>query len=402
MLKGKKILLGVTGSIAAYKAAYLTRLLVKEGAEVKIILSDSAKDFVTPLTLSTLSGNPVYSNFTDGNQGEWNNHVELALWADMMLIAPATANTLAKCARGICDNLLLATYLSARCPVIFAPAMDLDMYRHGSTLANLDLLKSYGNYIIEPEEGELASGLVGKGRLAEPESIVAFIKAYFKPKVDFSGKKVMLTAGPTQESIDPVRYISNHSSGKMGFALTEAFRDAGAEVTLICGPVSIPKPTGVKIIDVRSAQDMFEAAEACFSATDLAVYVAAVADYTPAMVSDKKLKKSDNELVVELKRTPDIASILGKQKRSDQLAIGFALETDNALENAKDKLKRKNLDLIVLNSLQDEGSGFRYDTNRITVVNCFGDIQRYSLKSKKEVARDILMEIGKLTQKENQ
>jgi phosphopantothenoylcysteine decarboxylase/phosphopantothenate--cysteine ligase len=394
VLKNKKILLGVTGSISAYKAAFLVRLLVKEKAEVKVIMTDAASEFIAPLTLSTLSGHPVLTEFTKGKSGEWNNHVELALWADVFLIAPASANTLAKCAHGVCDNLLIATYLSAKCPVVFAPAMDLDMYQHGSTKANLKLLQSFGNKIIEAETGELASGLVGQGRLAEPEHIVDFLRKSFEPKFNFAGKKVLVTAGPTQEAIDPVRYISNHSSGKMGYAIAECFRDSGAEVELISGPTALARPDGMNVTAVSSAQEMFDAAEKLFSDCDIAVFVAAVADYTPVVVSDKKIKKSDSDLKIELKKTPDIAALLGKKKRKDQFAVGFALETDNVKENALAKIQKKNLDMIVLNSLQDQGAGFRYDTNKITIINRDGSEKEFSLKSKDEVAADILAEIG--------
>ena len=395
VLKGKKILLGISGSISAYKSAFLVRLLVKEGALVKVIMTDAAKEFISPLTLSTLSNNPVVSDFTRGEQGEWNNHVELGLWADFFVIAPASANTLAKCANGICDNLLIAAYLSAKCPVIFAPAMDMDMYRHGSTIENLRKLRSYGNQIIEAEHGELASGLVGQGRLAEPEHILSYLSTLSKGNTVFTGKNVLITAGPTQEAIDPVRYISNHSSGKMGYAVAGAFRDSGAQVTLISGPTSLTRPSGMQVVDVISAQEMFEAASDQFETADIVIFVAAVADYTPAAVADRKLKKKDSELSIALKRTHDIAGELGQRKRKGQIAVGFALETDNAVENALGKLERKNLDLIVLNSLQDQGAGFRYDTNKITIVHRDGAVAEFELKSKKEVAQDILAEIEK-------
>lgn len=399
MLSNKKILLGITGSISAYKAAFLVRLLVKEEAEVKVIMTDAAKDFISPLTLATLSKNPVLSDFTKGSHGEWNNHVELGLWADLMLIAPASANTLAKCAHGICDNLLVAAYLSAKCPVVFAPAMDLDMYQHGSTQVNLSKLISYGNHIIEAESGELASGLVGQGRLAEPEHIVDALPTFFTSESHFTNKRVLITAGPTQEAIDPVRFISNHSSGKMGYAIAKAFRNAGARVQLVSGPVSITPPIGVEILKVKSAQEMFEHTKSLFGGAEIIVYVAAVADYTPQEVADKKLKKTDDNLSIELKRTPDIAGLLGKLKTNDQIAVGFALETDNARQNAQKKLEKKNLDMIVLNSLQDSGAGFRYDTNKITVVHRNGEAVEYSLKTKDEVAGDILAEIEKILKK---
>ncbi len=389
-LKNKKIVLGVSGSIAAYKSALLVRLLVKEGAEVKVIMTESAKDFITPLTLSTLSKNPVLSNFTKGDSGEWNNHVELGLWADLMIIAPASANTLAKCANGICDNLLIATYLSAKCSVFFAPAMDLDMYKHPSTIENIRKLTSYGNQIINAEFGELASGLVGEGRLAEPEQIVHELTRHFSKIPVFQGKKVLITAGPTQEPIDPVRFISNHSSGKMGFAIAEAFEMAGAEVTLVSGPVSITSPKGVKVEKVQSAQQMFEATAKYFTESDIVVLSAAVADYTPLHVADKKIKKKEDVFNIELTKTTDIAAMLGQQKKTGQIIVGFALETDNEFENAKGKLERKNFDFVVLNSLQDNGAGFRYDTNKIKIIDREGNVFDFDLKTKKEVAQDIL------------
>lgn len=389
-LKDKKIVLGVTGSIAAYKAALLVRLLVKEGAQVQVILTESAKAFITPLTLSTLSKNPVLSAFSKNETGEWNNHVELGLWADAMLIAPASAHTIAKCANGIADNLLVATYLSARCPVFFAPAMDLDMYKHQSTLNNLEKLVSYGNSIINAEYGELASGLVGEGRLAEPEHIVNELRRHFLQKPVLKSKKVLITAGPTQEPIDPVRFISNHSSGKMGFAIAEAFYMAGAEVTIVSGPVAIQAHAGIKVEKVFSAQQMFEAVEKHFSASHIVILAAAVADYTPMHVADKKIKKKEDVFNIELTKTVDIAATLGKQKQNRQLIVGFALETDNELENAKGKLERKNFDFIVLNSLQDKGAGFRYDTNKIKILDNEGNQYDFDLKPKQEVAEDIL------------
>ncbi len=389
-LKDKKIVLGVTGSIAAYKAALLVRLLVKEGAQVRVILTEAAKEFITPLTLATLSKNPVLSAFSKDETGEWNNHVELGLWADAMLIAPASAHTIAKCANGIADNLLVATYLSARCPIFFAPAMDLDMYKHPSTLHNLEKLVSYGNGIINAEYGELASGLVGEGRLAEPEHIVYELRRHFLQKPSLKGKKVLVTAGPTQEPIDPVRFISNHSSGKMGFAIAEAFYMAGAEVTVVCGPVSILTPAGIKVEKVSSAQQMYEAAEKYFGESDIVILAAAVADYTPVHVADKKIKKKEDVFTIELTKTIDIAATLGKQKQAKQVIVGFALETDNELENAKGKLERKNFDFIVLNSLQDKGAGFRYDTNKIKILDKEVNQYDFELKPKQEVAEDIL------------
>ncbi|MFD2520770.1 bifunctional phosphopantothenoylcysteine decarboxylase/phosphopantothenate--cysteine ligase CoaBC [Emticicia soli] len=389
-LRDKKIVLGVTGSIAAYKAATLVRLLVKEGAQVKVILTEAAQGFITPLTLSTLSKNPVLSAFSNNETGEWNNHVELGLWADAMLIAPASAHTIAKCANGIADNLLVATYLSARCPVFFAPAMDLDMYKHPNTLSNLEKLVSYGNSIINAEYGELASGLVGEGRLAEPEHIVYELRRHFLQKPVLKSKKVLITAGPTQEPIDPVRFISNHSSGKMGFAIAEAFYMAGADVTVVSGPVAIQAPAGIKVEKVFSAQQMFEAVEKHFSESHIVILAAAVADYTPMHVADKKIKKKEDVFNIELTKTVDIAATLGKQKQNRQLIVGFALETDNELENAKGKLERKNFDFIVLNSLQDKGAGFRYDTNKIKILDKEGNQYDFDLKPKQEVAEDIL------------
>jgi phosphopantothenoylcysteine decarboxylase / phosphopantothenate---cysteine ligase len=389
-LKNKKILLGVSGSIAAYKSALLIRLLIKEGAEVQVIMTDSAKDFITPLTLATLSKNPVLSSFTKGDSGEWNNHVELGLWADVMVIAPASAHTLAKCANGIADNLLIATYFSARCPVFFAPAMDLDMYKHPSTLDNLRKLQSYNNEIIQAEHGELASGLVGEGRLAEPEHIVHSLERHFAKNEMLKGKKVLITAGPTQEPIDPVRFISNHSSGKMGYAIAEAFEMAGCEVRLVSGPVSIPQPIGINIEKVQSAREMYDAAAQYFDESDIIILSAAVADYTPAVVADKKIKKKEDHFNIELTKTIDIAATLGKHKRAGQIIVGFALETDNEFENAKGKLERKNFDMVVLNSLQDKGAGFRYDTNKVKIIDREGNIHDFDLKTKKEVAQDIL------------
>jgi phosphopantothenoylcysteine decarboxylase / phosphopantothenate---cysteine ligase len=389
-LKNKKILLGVTGSIAAYKAALLVRLLVKDGAEVRVIITEAAKEFITPLTLSTLTKNPVLSKFVKNETGEWNNHVELGLWADLMLIAPATANTIAKCANGIADDLLVATYLSVKCPVFFAPAMDLDMYRHPSTLENLRKLQTFGNIIIDAEYGELASGLVGEGRLAEPEHIIRLLRGFFSKNETLKGKKVLITAGPTQEPIDPVRFISNHSSGKMGYAIAEAFEAAGAVVTLISGPVSMKASANIKIEKVVSAKQMYEATERQFANNQVVILAAAVADYTPVYVADKKIKKKESTFNIELTKTIDIAATLGKQKKAGQIIVGFALETDNELENAKSKLERKNFDMIVLNSLQDSRAGFRYDTNKVKIIKRNGEIFDFPLKTKDEVAIDIL------------
>ncbi len=394
--------MGVTGSISAYKTALIVRLLIKEGAEVKVIMTASAKEFISPLTLSTLSKNPVLSEFTKGQNGEWNNHVELGLWADVFLIAPASANTLAKCANGICDNLLIATYLSAKCPVVFAPAMDLDMYKHGSTLKNMEILKSFGNTIIEAESGELASGLIGQGRLAEPEHIMDILPAILNPNQTFKGKRVVITAGPTQEAIDPVRFISNHSSGKMGYEIGKALRNFGAKVTIVSGPVNLNKPHGIEVISVSSAQEMYEEVNTLNHGADILIFVAAVADYAPLKVSDKKIKKKEGEMSIELKRTTDIAGTLGKLKARNQISVGFALETDNAKENALRKLESKNLDMIVLNSLQDKGAGFRYDTNKITIVKRNGELTEFPLKSKSEVALDILSKLEEVMQSKNE
>lgn len=391
LLQQKKIILGVTGSIAAYKAAFLTRLLVKEGAEVQIIMTDAAKEFIPPLTLATLAKRPALSDFIKNDAGEWNNHVDLGLWADALVIAPATAHTLSKCANGLCDDLLTAVYLSARCPVFFAPAMDLDMYQHGSTLANLQKLTNYGNHILDAEHGELASGLTGTGRMAEPEHIIVALKKYFAQIPALKGKKILITAGPTQEAIDPVRYISNHSTGKMGYAIAQAFAQAGAEVTLVSGPTAQPLPdASVKLIQVRSAQEMYEASREAFLTADALILSAAVADYTPAHPADRKIKKKESHFNIELTKTVDIAATLGQQKRKGQIIVGFALETDNEFDNAVGKLKSKNLDLIVLNSLNDKGAGFAYDTNKITVIEASGTVHHFDLKSKTEVAQDIL------------
>jgi phosphopantothenoylcysteine decarboxylase/phosphopantothenate--cysteine ligase len=394
MLKNKKILLGITGSIAAYKTAFLTRLLVKAGAEVKVIMTEAATTFITPLTLATLSKNPVFIYFEKPETGEWNNHVELGLWADVMVIAPVTAHTLGKMAHGICDNLLTATYLSARCPVFFAPAMDLDMYQHGSTRHNLEKLQTYGNHLIPAETGELASGLSGEGRMAEPEHIVNFLEKFFQEKQVLSGKKVLITAGPTYEHLDPVRFIGNHSTGKMGYAIAESFANQGAQVFLVSGPtyLTISHPN-IELIKVMSAQQMYEACAKVFAESDITVLSAAVADYRPATVAEQKIKKKDAEFDLQLVKTIDIAATLGKEKKNSQIMVGFALETENELDNAKQKLERKNLDMIVLNSLQDKGAGFGYDTNKITVIEKTGKITRSDLKTKKEIAEDIVKQV---------
>lgn len=390
MLAGKKILVGVTASIAAYKAAIFVRLLIKSGAEVKVVMTDAAKDFITPLTLATLSKNPVYSQFTTGDQGEWNNHVELGLWADLMVIAPASANTIGKMANGLCDNLLLATYLSARCPVMVAPAMDLDMYQHPSVQNNLEKLRSFGHQVIDAEDGELASGLSGVGRLAEPEHLIEALETFFVSKKKLSGKKVLITAGPTYEAIDPVRFIGNHSTGKMGYALAAEASNAGAEVQMISGPTALNTPNGVKITHVRSGQEMFEATKNHFQNADIIIFAAAVADYTPTTVADQKIKKAGDALNLTLKKSIDIAQSLGAEKTEHQFTVGFALETENELAHAQEKIKKKNFDLIVLNSLNDDGAGFGHPTNKITLIDKANNIQHFELKTKKEVAKDII------------
>lgn len=389
MLTGKKIILGITGSIAAYKTAFLVRSLVKSGAEVRVIATRSALDFVTPLTLSTLSNNPVYSEYLKNEQGEWVNHVEMGLWADLMVVAPATANTLSKMAHGQCDNLLMAIYLSARCPVMFAPAMDLDMYKHRSTQSNISQLQGFGNLLIPPGTGPLASGLSGEGRMAEPEEIHAHIVNFFAGSQPLIGKKVLITAGPTYEAIDPVRFIGNRSSGKMGFALARACKEAGAQVVLISGPSSQPTPEGVERINVESAAEMYEATITRFDEADWSIFSAAVADYRPAWIADQKIKKQDASLRIELQPTIDILAAAGKLKKAHQRIIGFALETENALENAKQKLNRKNADLIVLNTLADDGAGFGTDTNKVTLVSKEKAVE-LPLASKQEIAHQIV------------
>jgi phosphopantothenoylcysteine decarboxylase / phosphopantothenate---cysteine ligase len=391
MLDGKKILLGVSGSIAAYKAALLTRILVKNGAQVKTIMTSSAKEFITPLTLSTLSKNPVLSQFVKNENGEWNNHVELGLWADLMLIAPASANTISKLANGICDNLLSATYLSARCPVFIAPAMDLDMYQHPSIKANLEKLKHFGNHIIDAESGELASGLHGTGRMAEPENILKVLRNYFNTNLPLTGKQVLITAGPTYEAIDPVRFIGNSSSGKMGYAIAETMAQKGAKVVLVSGPADLHvQHPNINLIKIRSAAEMYQSCMQYFPDCHIAVLAAAVADYTPKITYDQKLKKKDDNLSIELIKTQDIAFSLGKIKTSQQFTTGFALETENEHLNALEKLKSKNFDLIVLNSLNDQGAGFGHDTNKISIIDKDNKTLKFGLKPKKEVALDIV------------
>ena len=388
MLKNKKILLGITGSIAAYKAAVLTRLLVKAGAEVKIVMTSSAKGFVTPLSLSTLSKNPVLADLTENDS--WANHVMLGRWADVMLIAPLSCNTLAKMASGLCDNLLMAVYLSAICPVVVAPAMDEDMWHHGSTKNNLKTLKTFGNHIIPVENGELASGLVGEGRMAEPETIVNWLHGFFLNENELYGKKILITAGPTYEQIDPVRFIGNHSSGKMGVAIAEEMKKRGGDVTLVLGPSDIQVNGGINTIHVISAADMFNACEKIFPSVDIAIMSAAVADYTPLQPAKEKIKKTENDLAIPLTKTKDILKTLGELKTKDQILVGFALETNNEKENALQKLQSKNADMIVLNSLQDPGAGFGHDTNKITIFDKAGKVYPFDIKSKKEVARDIV------------
>jgi phosphopantothenoylcysteine decarboxylase/phosphopantothenate--cysteine ligase len=394
MLKGKKIILGVSGSIAAYKAATLVRLLVKQGATVKVVMTHDAHDFITPLTLATLSKNPVISNFKANAEGEWNNHVELGLWADMLLMAPATANTIAKMANGLCDNILLATYLSARCKTYIAPAMDLDMYAHPATQINLQKLNDFGNTVLPVAEGELASGLMGKGRMLEPDEIVTFLLNDTSISLKLKGKKVLVTAGPTYESIDPVRFIGNHSSGRMGFALAEVFARQGAIVTLISGPTDLHQQhANIKRIDVTSAEDMFNQTVKAFAKSDIAVMSAAVADYTPEKVSITKIKKSGDELHLKLKKTKDILAELGRKKLKKKVLVGFALETDNEVNNAIKKLHAKNLDFIVLNSLRTKGAGFGHTTNKVSIIDRNGTQTNFNLKSKSEVALDIVNKI---------
>lgn len=394
MLKGRKILVGVTGSIAAYKAAIFVRLLTKAGAEVKVIMTNAAKDFISPLTLATLSKNPALSEFTKGKDGEWNNHVELGLWADLFVVAPASANSIAKMANGLCDNLLLATYLSARCPVMFAPAMDLDMYQHPSVQSNMKKLQGFGNILIEANHGELASGLVGQGRMSEPEELLEAISIFFDQNAPLKGKKVLITAGPTYEAIDPVRFIGNYSSGKMGFAIALEAAKNGAEVTLVSGPthLEINHPL-IHIVNVKSGQEMFEACEKAYASSNINIFAAAVADYAPSYPTDQKIKKKSENFEVAMSKTIDIAKTLGAKKSKDQLNIGFALETNDELNNAKNKIEAKNFDLIVLNSLQDKGAGFGHDTNKISLIDKANNIQHFELKTKAEVAKDIIRTI---------
>jgi phosphopantothenoylcysteine decarboxylase/phosphopantothenate--cysteine ligase len=403
MLKGKNILIGVTGGIAAYKTATIIRLLVKEGAAVKVIMTGHAREFITPLTLATLSKNPVLADFFDPGDGRWNSHIDLGLWAHLYLIAPATANTIGKMAGGIADNLLLTTYLSARCPVFIAPSMDMDMLNHISVRKNIGILNNAGNRILEPVSGELASGLTGKGRMAEPEDIVKEIIDFFTKKKTYKplkGKHVLINAGPTREPIDPVRFISNYSSGKMGIALANAAAEYGADVQLVLGPVNVlPSDNSIRVIGVNTAAEMAEECTTRFPACEIAILAAAVSDFSPGNFNYLKMKRSAGGMNLILKPTADIAVMLGKSKKPSQIVAGFALETDNEIENAISKLVRKNLDLIILNSLADKGAGFGYDTNRITIIDKYNNIDKFELKSKEEAARDILDKIVSMIEK---
>ncbi len=398
-LHGKKIILGVSGSIAAYKAAVLLRLLMKEGCEVRVIMTHSAKDFVSPLTFSTLSHHPVASDVHQDE--EWTNHVEWGLWADAMVIAPATAHTIARCACGLASDMLTATYLSARCPVFFAPAMDLDMWQHPSTKENISKLQSYGNFILDVGNGELASGLIGPGRLAEPEEIKDFLSDFFRIQQDFKDTSILVNAGPTYEAIDPVRYIGNHSTGKMGVAIAEEFSNRGAEVTLVLGPESVlPKDDRITVLHVTSADDMLETCLQVFEKTDVAILAAAVADYKPAQIANEKIKKDNQKLSLELVRTPDIAASIGKIKKAGQILVGFALETNNGREHALQKMVKKHMDMIVLNNPRDAGAGFGHDTNKVTFLFPNNKEQHFELKSKQKVAFDIAEAVHKMI-KEN-
>ncbi len=393
MLRGKKILLGITGSIAAYKATFLVRELIKAEAEVKVILTRASLDFVTPVTLSTLSKNPVITDFyIEKTSGEWVNHVDLGLWADLLLIAPASANTLAKMNKGVSDNILLTTFLSARCPVWVAPAMDLDMYAHPATIQNLKDLATKNVYVLESQEGELASGLVGKGRMQEPEDIIAAVKEFFEPKSNLKGKKVLITAGPTKENIDPVRYIGNRSTGKMGIALANSFIEKGAYVTLVLGPTSEPiDEKYLKVIRVQTAEEMLSVCSENYGTTDIAVFAAAVADYKPKIQAQEKIKKSSEDLQIELTKNPDIAAQLGKIKQATQINIGFALETNDELQHAEGKLQKKNFDAIVLNSLNDKGAGFGHNTNKVTWITKNNKLIELELMEKQKVAEKIVL-----------
>ncbi len=399
-LQGKKIILGISGSIAAYKSAYLLRLLVREGAEVQVVITPAGKKFITPVTLSALSGKPVISEFFGHSDGMWHSHIDLGLWADVMVIAPATASTLAKMANGIAGNMLITTYLSAKCPVFIAPAMDLDMFSHPSTQRNITLLKDFGNILLDPAVGELASGLEGKGRMEEPENILNRLVEYFSPKKKLLNRRFLVTAGPTFERIDPVRFIGNFSTGKMGYAIAEALAEEGAEVILVSGPVSISTAKkGVKLVPVESAEEMYEACISSYPQCDGAVMTAAVADFTPVHTERQKTKREMNNISIELKPTKDIAAALGTVKKPGQVLVGFALETHNEMENARLKLEKKNLDLIVMNSLKDKGAGFGFDTNKVVIVGKDNKIMAFELKSKKDVASDIVNEIISLLKK---
>jgi phosphopantothenoylcysteine decarboxylase/phosphopantothenate--cysteine ligase len=398
-LNGKKIIVAVCGSIAAYKAAYLVRLLIKQGASVKCIITNAGSQFIAPITLATLSKNECYSSYTNATASNWNNHVDLALWADAIIIAPASMNTIAKMANGICDNLLLGVYFSARCQIFIAPAMDEDMWHHKSNQKNINTLNSFGNQIIEVNNGELASGLIGKGRMAEPEEIIHAIETHFEnihTKSKLKGKKVLITAGPTYEPIDPVRFIGNHSSGKMGLALAIQAQKMGAEVTLVIGQNSLDIPKNINTITILSATEMYDVCKQHFKQQDICIFAAAVADYTPEHTATEKIKKSEDILTLTLKKNIDIALEFGKTKASNQISIGFALETENEVQHAKQKIEKKNFDLIVLNSTKDEGAGFKHDTNKIKIINKKQEIQQFELKSKTETARDILNEVEKL------
>ena len=393
MLKGKKIVLGITGSIAAYKSCYIIRGLIKAGAEVQVVITPSGKEFITPITLSTLTQKPVVSEFFSQRDGTWNSHVKLGLWADAMLIAPCTASTLGKMANGVADNMLVTTYLSMKAPVFIAPAMDLDMYQHPTTLQNMNRLRSFGNQIIEPQSGFLASGLEGKGRMEEPENIVAYLDRFFENK-DLQGKHILITAGPTYEKIDPVRFIGNYSSGKMGFALAEECERRGAEVTLIAGPVSMKCSTGIHRIDIESCEEMYNAATTHFPHADAAILCAAVADFRPEDIASEKIKRGEDDLTIRLKPTHDIASRLGQMKKQGQVLVGFALETNDEVVNAQKKLQKKNLDFIVLNSLQHKGTCFQSDDNQISILSSSGQVD-FNKKPKDEVAKDIVDELVK-------
>ena len=389
-MKGKKIVLGITGSIAAYKAAILIRALIKKGAEVQVVITPAGKEFITPITLSALTSKPVISEFFAQRDGTWNSHVDLGLWADAMVIAPATASTIGKMAHGVADNMLITTYLSMKAPVFIAPAMDLDMFVHPSTQNNLNILRSYGNHIIEPASGELASHLVGKGRMEEPEKIVEVLESFFNQQLDLKGKKVLITAGPTYEKIDPVRFIGNYSSGKMGYALAEECASRGAEVILVSGPVTLKEHhPNIRRIDVESAEEMYEEARRAYTDADAGILCAAVADFTPDHTADHKIKRGKDGMTIQLKPTKDIAASLGATKKEGQVLVGFALETNDEQQNAKGKLERKNFDFIVLNSLNDKGAGFRVDTNKISIIDR-QDTTSYPLKNKSEVAKDII------------